>query len=97
MVLKVSASFKQNQLVLVNHEAFTYSMVTAPKFASPKKLLALVIRKVESRAKPTGNVNFDNAALYYIMTTFGCVTVFEFDLEVISESKEKNCCDKRWV
>ena len=78
---------RSTDLVYVSQEALSYSMTSAPKFIAGQKILGMVIKKVDSRAKPTGNVNFDNAALYYIMTTLGCITVFEFDLEVISDSK----------
>ena len=95
MVLQVSVvitdKFTSSELVYVKHEALTYSMTNVPKFQPNKKVLGLVIKQVEKRAKPTGNVNFDNAALYYIMTTLGCITVFEFDLEAISEPKENSC------
>ena len=89
---KVSDSFKTNDLVFVAPEALTYSMVNLPKPNRFSKVLGIIIKQVEKRAKPTGNVNFDNAALYYIMTTLGCLTVFEFDLEAVTyEYNEKNC------
>ena len=82
---KVSDKFKSSDLVYVDPQALTYSMTSAPKLRKNTKVLGVVINQVEKRAKPTGNVNFDNAALYYIMTTLGCITVFEFDLRSVYE------------
>ena len=54
-------------------------------------VLGLVLKLVQPRKERSKfikeRVNFDNAALYYVLTSKGCLTVFEFDLEVIDEEE----------
>jgi hypothetical protein len=88
--LKGLDNFKKNDLIYVKPHALTYSLTANLNINKTAKILGLIIKQVEKRAKPTGNVNFDNAALYYIMTTLGCLTVFEFDLEKINGKKENS-------
>ena len=82
-----------NDLVLVNKGALTYNI--SGQISYGKNVLGLVLKLVQPRKERSKfikeRVNFDNAALYYVLTSKGCLTVFEFDLEVIDEEKEANC------
>ena len=79
---------------MVNSGALTYK--ATGKLIYPKNVLGLVLKLVQPRKERSKfikeRVNFDNAALYYVLTSKGCLTVFEFDLEVIDEEKEKDYC-----
>ena len=80
---------KPNDLVWVHKGALTYSVTG--NFKQEGNVLGLVLKLVQPR-KERGKfikerVNFDNAALYYVLTSKGCLTVFEFDLEVIDEEE----------
>ena len=80
---------KPNDLVWVNKGAMTYSVTG--NLQHKGNVLGLVLKLVQPR-KERGKfikerVNFDNAALYYVLTSKGCLTVFEFDLEVIDEEE----------
>ena len=98
MALKVSANpehiFKPNDLVVVDKGALTYSVTGNLNSAS--NVLGLVLRLVQPRKERSKfikeRVNFDNAALYYVLTSKGCLTVFEFDLEVIDEEEQEAYC-----
>jgi hypothetical protein len=99
-VLKVLVSLehiiKPNDLVIVHKGALTYSMTGNLKHND--NVLGLVLKLVQPRKERSKfikeRVNFDNAALYYVLTSKGCLTVFEFDLEVIDEKEqeEASCC-----
>ena len=82
--------FKPNDLVMVNKGALTYNV--SGKLKNTKNVLGLVLKLVQPRKERSKfikeRVNFDNAALYYVLTSKGCLTVFEFDLEVIDEEEE---------
>ena len=92
-VLKESVStehiFKPNDLVMVDKGALTYSVTG--NLRHTKNVLGLVLKLVQPRKERSKfikeRVNFDNAALYYVLTSKGCLTVFEFDLEVIDEEE----------
>ena len=82
--------FKPNDLVMVNKGALTYSVTGNLRYEN--NVLGLVLKLVQPRKERSKfikeRVNFDNAALYYVLTSKGCLTVFEFDLEVIDEEEE---------
>ena len=84
--------FKPNDLVMVDKGALTYSITG--NLRHKENVLGLVLKLVQPRKERSKfikeRVNFDNAALYYVLTSKGCLTVFEFDLEVIDE-KEAYC------
>lgn len=80
---------KPNSLVIINPDALTYA-VTGDTKVSLDRLVGLVLRVIEPKEDITKKINFDNSALYYIMTRRGCLSVFEFDLEVIDDKKEKS-------
>jgi hypothetical protein len=86
--------FKPNDLVMVDKGALTYN--TTGKLIHTKSVLGLVLKLVQPRKERSKfikeRVNFDNAALYYVLTSKGCLTVFEFDLEVIDEDEEEAHC-----
>ena len=86
--------FKPNDLVMVNKGALTYSVTG--NLHHNNNVLGLVLKLVQPRKERSKfvkeRVNFDNAALYYVLTSKGCLTVFEFDLEVIDEEEETYCC-----
>ena len=86
---KAEHIFKSNDLVLVNKGALTYNVTG--KLRHEKNVLGLVLKLVQPRKERSKfikeRVNFDNAALYYVLTSKGCLTVFEFDLEVIDEEE----------
>jgi hypothetical protein len=94
-VLKVLVNynhiFKPNDLVIVNKGALTYSITG--NITQNVNVLGLVLKLVQPRKERSKfikeRVNFDNAALYYVLTSKGCLTVFEFDLEVIDEEEQK--------
>jgi hypothetical protein len=96
--LKVSVKFehifKPNDLVIVDKGALTYSVAGNLKHES--SVLGLVLKLVQPRQERgkfiKERVNFDNAALYYVLTSKGCLTVFEFDLEVIDEKEQEAYC-----
>ena len=81
--------FKPNDLVMVNKGALTYSVTG--NLHHNNNVLGLVLKLVQPRKERSKfvkeRVNFDNAALYYVLTSKGCLTVFEFDLEVIDEEE----------
>ena len=81
--------FKPNDLVMVNKGALTYSVTGNLRYEN--NVLGLVLKLVQPRKERSKfikeRVNFDNAALYYVLTSKGCLTVFEFDLEVIDEEE----------
>ena len=81
--------FRPNDLVMVNKGALTYSITGNLRYE--KNVLGLVLKLVQPRKERSKfvkeRVNFDNAALYYVLTSKGCLTVFEFDLEVIDEEE----------
>jgi hypothetical protein len=83
--------FKPNDLVIVNKGALTYSITG--NITQNVNVLGLVLKLVQPRKERSKfikeRVNFDNAALYYVLTSKGCLTVFEFDLEVIDEEEQK--------
>ena len=93
MALKESVStehiFRPNDLVMVNKGALTYNVTG--KLRHAKNVLGLVLKLVQPRQERgkfiKERVNFDNAALYYVLTSKGCLTVFEFDLEVVDEEE----------
>ena len=80
---------KPCDLVLVNKGALTYSVTGNLQYGS--NVLGLVLKLVQPRKERSKfikeRVNFDNAALYYVLTSKGCLTVFEFDLEVVDEEE----------
>ena len=80
---------KPNDLVWVNKGALTYSLTR--NVYQNANVLGLVLKLVQPRKERSKfikeRVNFDNAALYYVLTSKGCLTVFEFDLEVIDEEE----------
>ncbi len=82
-----------NDLVWVHKGALTYSVTGNLQHSG--NVLGLVLKLVQPRQERgkfiKERVNFDNAALYYVLTSKGCLTVFEFDLEVIDEEKEAYC------
>ena len=84
--------FMPNELVMVHRGALTYSVTG--NLQHNENVLGLVLKLVQPRKERSKfikeRVNFDNAALYYVLTSKGCLTVFEFDLEVIDE-KEVYC------
>ena len=86
--------FKPNDLVMVNKGALTYNVTG--KLRHSKNVLGLVLKLVQPRKERSKfikeRVNFDNAALYYVLTSKGCLTVFEFDLEVIDEEEQEAYC-----
>ena len=81
---------------MIHKGALTYSMTGNMNY--DKNVLGLVLKLVQPRKERSKfikeRVNFDNAALYYVLTSKGCLTVFEFDLEVIDEEKQEEayCC-----
>jgi hypothetical protein len=81
--------FRPNDLVLVNKGALTYSVTGNLKHES--NVLGLVLKLVQPRKERSKfvkeRVNYENNALYYVLTSKGCLTVFEFDLEVIDEEE----------
>ena len=83
--------FKPNDLVMVHKGALTYSITGNLKYED--NVLGLVLRLVQPRKERSKfikeRVNFDNAALYYVLTSKGCLTVFEFDLEVVDEKEQE--------
>jgi len=85
-----------NDLVIVNKGALTYSITG--NLQHNNNVLGLVLKLVQPRKERSRfikeRVNFDNAALYYVLTSKGCLTVFEFDLEVIyEEGQEEVYCN----
>jgi hypothetical protein len=80
-----------NDLVIVNKGALTYSITGNLQYND--NVLGLVLKLVQPRKERSKfikeRVNFDNAALYYVLTSKGCLTVFEFDLEVIDEEEQE--------
>lgn len=85
----MSAKLYPNDLVLIKEDALTYNVKC--NFDHDDKVVGLVIYAISPRLNLEDNVvNFDNGALYYVLTSKGCLTVFEFDLEVIDE-KEAYC------
>ena len=96
--MKVSVNpehvFRPNDLVMIHKGALTYSMTGNMNY--DKNVLGLVLKLVQPRKERSKfikeRVNFDNAALYYVLTSKGCLTVFEFDLEVIDEDEEEAHC-----
>ena len=80
---------RPNDLVWVNKGALTYSVTGNLSYKN--NVLGLVLKLVQPRKERSKfikeRVNFDNAALYYVLTSKGCLTVFEFDLEVIDEEE----------
>ena len=93
MLVNLEYIFKPNDLVIVNKGALTYNITG--NLQHNKNVLGLVLKLVQPRKERSKfikeRVNFDNAALYYVLTSKGCLTVFEFDLEVIDE-EEAYCC-----
>ena len=93
LATKVSANtehiFMPNDLVMVYKGALTYSITG--NLRHEENVLGLVLKLVQPRKERSKfikeRVNFDNAALYYVLTSKGCLTVFEFDLEVIDEEE----------
>ena len=93
MALKASVKpehiFRPNDLVVINKGALTYNITGNLK--NTKNVLGLVLKLVQPRKERSKfikeRVNFDNAALYYVLTSKGCLTVFEFDLEVVDEKE----------
>jgi len=88
--------FMPNDLVIVNKGALTYSITG--NLQHNNNVLGLVLKLVQPRKERSRfikeRVNFDNAALYYVLTSKGCLTVFEFDLEVIyEEGQEEVYCN----
>ena len=81
--------FKPNDLVMVNKGALTYNITG--NLQHNNSVLGLVLKLVQPRKERSKfikeRVNFDNAALYYVLTSKGCLTVFEFDLEAIDEEE----------
>ena len=81
--------FRPNDLVMIHKGALTYSMTGNMNY--DKNVLGLVLKLVQPRKERSKfikeRVNFDNAALYYVLTSKGCLTVFEFDLEVVDEEE----------
>jgi len=81
--------FMPNELVMVHKGALTYSVTG--NLRHEENVLGLVLKLVQPRKERSKfikeRVNFDNAALYYVLTSKGCLTVFEFDLEVIDEEE----------
>ena len=81
--------FKPNDLVIVDKGALTYSVTGNLQYN--QSVLGLVLKLVQPRKERSKfikeRVNFDSAALYYVLTSKGCLTVFEFDLEVINEEE----------
>ena len=96
MLVSLEHIIKPNDLVIVHKGALTYSMTGNLKHND--NVLGLVLKLVQPRKERSKfikeRVNFDNAALYYVLTSKGCLTVFEFDLEVIDEKEqeEASCC-----
>ena len=96
----MSANFRHiirpNDLVWVHKGALTYSVTG--NLCHKENVLGLVLKLVQPRKERSKfikeRVNFDNAALYYVLTSKGCLTVFEFDLEVIDEEEQEEayCC-----
>ena len=80
---------RPNDLVWVHKGALTYSVTGNLRHEG--NVLGLVLKLVQPRKERSKfikeRVNFDNAALYYVLTSKGCLTVFEFDLEVIDEEE----------
>jgi len=91
---KLQHIFRPNDLVMVNRGALTYSVTG--KLQHKHNVLGLVLKLVQPRKETTKflkeRVNYENNALYYVLTSKGCLTVFEFDLEVIDEEEEKDYC-----
>jgi len=87
---------RPSDLVWVHKGALTYSATGNLKHNN--NVLGLVLKLVQPRKERSEfikeRVNFDNAALYYVLTSKGCLTVFEFDLEVIDEEEQEKgyCC-----
>lgn len=85
--------FRPNDLVMVNKGALTYSVTGNLKHEN--NVLGLVLKLVQPRKETSKflkeRVNYENNALYYVLTSKGCLTVFEFDLEVIDEEEEAYC------
>ena len=84
--------FRPNDLVMVDKSALTYSITGNLQYS--KNVIGLVLKLVQPRKERSKfikeRVNFDNAALYYVLTSKGCLTVFEFDLEVIDEKEDNS-------
>jgi hypothetical protein len=85
---------RPNDLVWVHKGALTYSVTG--NLRHDEDVLGLVLKLVQPRKERSKfikeRVNFDNAALYYVLTSKGCLTVFEFDLEVIDEKEQEAYC-----
>ena len=77
-------------LVLVSNSAFTYAIIGDIPLNQDHSICGLVLYKLESKQNTDKSVNFDNSALYYVMTSKGCLSIFEFDLEVISAQKNNS-------
>ena len=92
MLVNLEYIFKPNDLVIVNKGALTYNITG--NLQHNKNVLGLVLKLVQPRKERSKfikeRVNFDNAALYYVLTSKGCLTVFEFDLEVIDEKEDNS-------
>jgi predicted nucleic acid-binding protein len=84
--MALKASVKKGDLVKISDEALTYSLANS-NFYQITNLLGIVLKTVKERQDADKMVNFDNAALYYVMTGKGFLSVFEFDLEVINETE----------
>ena len=85
---------RPNDLVWVHKGALTYSVTGNLNYKN--NVLGLVLKLVQPRKERSKfikeRVNFDNAALYYVLTSKGCLTVFEFDLEVVDEKEQEAYC-----
>ena len=75
-------NIEKGDLVLVHRSALTYSMTG--QINPDRAIPGLVLFRREKRKLQKEDVNFDNSAIYYVMTNKGCMSIFEFDLEVLS-------------
>ena len=91
MLARQDHIFMPNDLVMVHKGALTYS--ATGKLSHNNNVLGLVLKLVQPRKERSKfikeRVNFDNAALYYVLTSKGCLTVFEFDLEAIDDERQE--------